>query len=49
MPGFSHQRITRVITHEACNTEKISTANMNEIMIDRERELWFEGEKLAVS
>jgi hypothetical protein len=38
-----------MIMHEACNMQKISTANMNEIMIDRERELWFEGEDFAVS
>jgi hypothetical protein len=44
MPGFSHQRITRVIMHEACNSGKVSTGNMNDIMIDRERELWFESE-----
>jgi hypothetical protein len=30
--------------HEACNSGKVSTGNMNDIMIDRERELWFESE-----
>ena len=46
---FSHDRIIRVIIYEACKTEKTSTANMNDIMIDIERELWFEGEKSVVS
>jgi hypothetical protein len=38
-----------VIIYEACKTGKTSTANMNDIMIDRERELWFEGEEFVVS
>jgi len=49
LPGFSHDRIIRVIICEACKTEKISRANMNDIMIDIEWELWFEGEKSVVS
>jgi hypothetical protein len=49
LPGFSHDTLTRVIIYEFCDTGKIIAANMNDIMIDRERELWFEGEKLAVS
>jgi len=38
-----------VIIYEFFDTEKIIAATMNDIMIDREWELWFEGEKLAVS
>jgi hypothetical protein len=35
--------------HEACNTEKIIAANMNDIMIDRKQELWFEGKDFELS
>ena len=49
LPGFSHDRITTVIIYEGCKTEKISTANMDDIMIDIEWELCVEGEKAVVS
>ena len=43
------RRTITVIIYEAYKTGKISTANMNDIMIDRDWELWFEGEKSVAS
>jgi hypothetical protein len=34
---------------EGCKTEKVSTANIYDIMIDIELGLWFEGEEFVVS